>query len=384
MIVPIAGRGVLFPGRQWRTLAPDLQQPARAHMTMKSAPLRLRRMSKVALAAVGIMLAMHGQGRADYPEKPVRLLLPFPAGGAVDFVARLVSARMADELGRPFVIENKAGAGGIIATDATAKAAPDGYTLLLTTPNHTINAALNPKLPYDTERDLVPVSIWAEVPELLVSHPAAPFDSFAGFVEYARKNPGKLNYASAGNGTLPHVTMELLLRRSGIDVAHIPYRGAAPAMTDLLAGQVQLKMDTYATANQLVADGKLRALAYARRTRSALIPNVPTVAEMGLAGYEGILWIGMMAPAGTPRQIVDRLAIAAQRATHARDLAERLKRDGVDPVGSTPEAFGALITREIREWRGLAPASQNTLPLPPPPPSPPKKEKSRCPSPPHE
>jgi tripartite-type tricarboxylate transporter receptor subunit TctC len=132
-------------------------------------------------------------------------------------------------------------------------------------------------------------------------------------------------------------------------------------MTDLLAGQVQLKMDTYATANQLVADGKLRALAYARRTRSALIPNVPTVAEMGLAGYEGILWIGMMAPAGTPRQIVDRLAIAAQRATHARDLAERLKRDGVDPVGSTPEAFGALITREIREWRDLAQSSKITL-----------------------
>jgi tripartite-type tricarboxylate transporter receptor subunit TctC len=155
--------------------------------------------------------------------------------------------------------------------------------------------------------------------------------------------------------------MELLLRRSGIDVAHIPYRGAAPAMTDLLAGQVQLKMDTYATANQLVADGKLRALAYARRARSALMPNVPTVAEMGLAGYEGILWIGMMAPAGTPRQIVDRLAIAAQRATHAPDLAERLKRDGVDPVGSTPEAFGALITREIREWRDLAQSSKITL-----------------------
>jgi tripartite-type tricarboxylate transporter receptor subunit TctC len=194
-----------------------------------------------------------------------------------------------------------------------------------------------------------------------VSHPAAPFDSFAGFVEYARKNPGKLNYASAGNGTLPHVTMELLLRRSGIDVAHISYRGAAPAMTDLLAGQVQLKMDTYATANQLVADGKLRALAYARRARSALLPDVPTVAEMGLAGYEGILWIGMMAPAGTPRQIVDRLALAAQRATHARDLAERLKRDGVDPIGGTPEAFGALITREIREWRDLAQSSKITL-----------------------
>lgn len=330
-------------------------------MTIQSATSFSWRRSKAAVAAVALVIAMFGPCRADYPEKPIRLLLPFPAGGAVDFVARLVSARMADELGRPFVIENKAGAGGIIATDATAKAAADGYTLLLTTPNHTINAALNPKLPYDTQKDLVPVSIWAEVPELLVSHPAAPFDAFTGFVDYARKNPGRLNYASAGNGTLPHMSMELLLRRTGIEVAHIPYRGAAPAMTDLLAGQVQLKMDTYATARQLVAEGKLRALAFASRARSTLMPNVPTVAEMGLAGYEGILWIGMMAPAGTPRPIIDKLALAAQHATQARDLAERLKRDGVDPAGSTPEAFGALIIREIGEWRNLAQSSKITL-----------------------
>ena len=330
-------------------------------MTIQSATSSFWSRSKAAVPAVALVIAMFGPCRADYPEKPIRLLLPFPAGGAVDFVARLVSARMADELGRPFVIENKAGAGGIIATDATAKAAADGYTLLLTTPNHTINAALNPKLPYDTQKDLVPVSIWAEVPELLVSHPAAPFDSFTGFVDYARKNPGRLNYASAGNGTLPHMSMELLLRRTGIEVAHIPYRGAAPAMTDLLAGQVQLKMDTYATARQLVAEGKLRALAFASRARSTLMPNVPTVAEMGLAGYEGILWIGMMAPAGTPRPIIDKLALAAQHATQARDLAERLKRDGVDPAGSTPEAFGALIIREIGEWRNLAQSSKITL-----------------------
>src|SRR5215471_7427725 len=234
-----------------------------------------------ALLTLCLILLTPHPALAEYPDRPIRLILPFPAGGAVDFVARLVTARMADDLGKPFVIENKAGAGGVIATDATAKAAGDGYTLLLTTPNHTISAALQPRLPYDTGKDLVPVAVVAEVPELLVSHPAAPFQSFAGFVEYARSNPGKLNYASAGNGTLPHVTMELLLRRTGIVVAHIPYRGAAPAMTDLLTGQVQLKMDTYATANQLVADGKLRALAFASRERSKLMPAVPTVAEMG-------------------------------------------------------------------------------------------------------
>src|SRR5215470_6672069 len=245
-------------------------------------------------AALAVLLAAM-PAWAEYPERPVRIIEPFPPGGAVDIVTRLVAARLADDLGRPFLIEGKPGAGGILATDAVAKAPRDGYTLLVTTPNHTINAALNPKLPYDTEKDLVPVAVIAEVPELLVSHAGAPFTTFAQFVDYARRHPGKLNYASAGNGTLPHVTMELLLRRTGIVVAHIPYRGAAPAMTDLLAGQVQLKMDTYATANQLVTDGKLRALAFASRGRSALMPDVPTVAEMGLDGYEGILWIGMVA-----------------------------------------------------------------------------------------
>jgi tripartite-type tricarboxylate transporter receptor subunit TctC len=321
----------------------------------------LRRLLWSAAAAVALAVVTAAPCAAQYPDKPIRLLLPFPAGGTVDLVARLVTAQMAEELGRPFVIENKAGAGGVIATDATAKAAPDGYTLLLTTPNHTINAALNPKLPYDSERDIVPISIAAEVPELLVSHPAAPFRSFAGFVDYARKNPGKLNYASAGNGTLPHLTMELLLRRTGIEVAHIPYRGAAPAMTDLLAGQVQLKMDTYATASQLVADGKLKALAFASRERSALMPDVPTIAEMGLPGYEGILWIGMVAPAEVPKPVIDKLAAAVQRAVRSPALSERLKRDGIEPVGGTPQAFGELIAREIKEWRALAQAAKISL-----------------------
>ncbi len=326
-----------------------------------SVPGSLRRVLRLAVVAPCLVLATANPCAAQYPERPIRLILPFPAGGAVDHVARLVTARMAEDLGRPFVIENKAGAGGVIATDATAKAAPDGYTLLLTTPNHTINAALNAKLSYDTEKDLLPVSIVAEVPELLVSHPAAPFETFAGFVDYAKKNPGKLNYSSAGNGTLPHVTMELLLRRTGIEVAHIPYRGAAPAMTDLLAGQVQLKMDTYATANQHVAQGKLRALAFASRERSALMPNVPTVAEMGLPGYEGILWIGIVAPAGTPKPVIEKLAAASQRAVRTPELAERLKRDGVEPVGGTPEAFAALIAKEIVQWRNLAQSAKITL-----------------------
>lgn len=309
---------------------------------------------RAALAALFLASASTSAAFAQYPDKPIRLLLPFPAGGAVDLVARIMAAKMAEDLGKPFVIENKAGAGGIIATDAVAKSPPDGYTLLLTTPNHTINAALQPTLPYDTEKDLAPVSVFAEVPEVLVSHPGAGFTDFKGFVAHAKTNPGKLNYSSAGIGTLPHITFELLLRQTGVQVAHIPYRGAAPAMTDLLSGVVQLKLDTYATSNAHVQAGKLRMLGIASRQRSKLMPDTPTIAEMGLSGYEGILWIAIMAPGGTPKPVIERLAAASAKAARAPDVAERLQRDGVDPVGGTTAELAAMIARELPQWRELA------------------------------
>jgi tripartite-type tricarboxylate transporter receptor subunit TctC len=314
--------------------------------------MRGSRRHACSLAAMAVLL-FAVPAFAEYPDRPVRILEPFPPGGAVDIVTRLVAARLADDLGRPFLVESKPGAGGIIATDAVAKASRDGYTLLVTTPNHTINAALNPKLPYDTEKDLVPVAVIAEVPELLVSNSGAPFASFAQFVDYARQHPGKLDYASAGIGTLPHVTMELLLRRLDLKVTHIPYKGAAPAMADLLGGQVQLKMDTYATSAPHIAAGKLRALAIASRARSALAPELPTVAELGVPGYEGILWIGVMAPAGTPASVIEKLAAACDRAVRAPELIERFRRDGIDPGGGTPAAFGERIGREIAQWREL-------------------------------
>src|SRR4051812_42620599 len=306
-------------------------------------------------------LAGAGASFADYPERPIRLVLPFPAGGAVDIVARTMTAKMSEDLGKPFIIENKSGAGGIIATDAVAKSPPDGYTLLLATPNHTINAALQASLPYDTVKDLVPVSVIAEVPEVLVSFPGAPFASFPEFVAYAKANPDKLNYASAGIGTLPHVTMELLLQRSGIVVTHVPYRGAAPAMTDLLAGVVQIKFDTYTTSNPQVQAGKLRMLGIASPHRSKLMPDVPTIAEMGLAGYNGMLWNAIMAPAGTPQAIIDRLAAASARAARAPDIVKKFQRDGVEPVGGTPAELAALIAREVLQWRELASAANIKL-----------------------
>jgi len=315
----------------------------------------------VSLTALAFVFAQTGPGRAEYPERPIRLLLPFPAGGAVDIVTRVMAAKMSEDLGKTFIIENKSGAGGIVATDAVAKAQPDGYTLLITTPNHTINAAMQPSLPYDTEKDLLPVSMLAEVPEVLVSYPKAPFTNFAEFVAYAKANPGKLDYASAGIGTLPHVTMEMLIRRVGVKLTHIPYRGAAPAMTDLLSGVVQLKLDTYTTSNPQVQAGGLRMLAIASSHRSKLMPDVPTIAELGLPGYEGILWIGMMAPAGTPKAIIDRLAAASAKAARDPAVIERLERDGVDLVGGTPAQFGAQIARELPEWRELAKAANIKL-----------------------
>jgi tripartite-type tricarboxylate transporter receptor subunit TctC len=315
--------------------------------------MRNNRRRGFSLGAVIAVLLAAVPAWAEYPERPVRILEPFPPGGAVDIVTRLVAARLADHLGRPFLVESKPGAGGIIATDAVAKAPHDGYTLLVTTPNHTINAALNPKLPYDTEKDLVPVAVIAEVPELLVSHSGAPFATFAELVDYARRHPGELNYASAGIGTLPHVSMELLLKRLDLKVTHIPYKGAAPAMADLLGGQVQLKMDTFATSAPHITAGKLRALAIASRARSVLAPDLPTVAELGVPGYEGILWIGVMAPAGTPAAVIEKLAAACDRAVRAPELVERFRRDGIDPGGGTPNSFGERISREIAQWREL-------------------------------
>ena len=236
-----------------------------------------------------------------------------------------------------------------------AKSPPDGYTLLLATPNHTIKAALQASLPYDTEKDLVPVSVIAEVPEVLVSYASAPFATFPEFVAYAKANPGKLNYASAGIGTLPHVTMELLLRRSGVAVTHVPYRGAAPAMTDLLAGVVQLKLDTYTTSNQQVQAGKLRMLGIASNPpRQADSGHANDRRDGSCAGYEGVLWNAIMAPAGTPRAIIDRLATASAKAAHAPDIIEKLQRDGIDPVGGTPADLASLIARELAQWRELA------------------------------
>ena len=305
------------------------------------------------LAALAVLLSCAGVARAEYPEKPIRLVVPFPAGGVTDVVARLVAERLGAELGQQVLVDNKAGAGGVIGTEIVAKAPADGYTLLFTTPNHTINAAFRASLPYDTEKDLRPVSNVGQVPMLLVTHPSLPATSFAAFIDYARRNPGKINVSSAGNGTLPHIMMEWLMVREKIQVTNVPYRGAAPALADLVAGQVQAKLDNYTTSAQFIADRRLNALAATSAKRLKQLPEMPTMME-SIPGFEGYLWMGLVAPAGTPEPIVAKLAATAQRIVASPDVQARFDKDGVEPVGNGPDAFKTQIAREIVQWRDLA------------------------------
>jgi tripartite-type tricarboxylate transporter receptor subunit TctC len=304
--------------------------------------------------ALLLALSFATAARAEYPERPIRMIVPFPPGGVVDVVARIVADRLTADLGQQVIVDNKAGAGSVIGTDITAKAPADGYTILLTTPGHTINAAFRAALPYDAEKDLVPVSIVGQVPMLLVSHPSLPFRDFKGFVDYARANPGKLNVGHAGNGTLPHILMELLMVKEHMQVTNVPYRGAGPALADLVAGQVQAKLDSYATSAQFIADHKLNALAVTSAKRLKQLPDVPTVAETGVPDYAGYLWMGIVVPAATPPSIVDKLGAATRRAVQKPETLARFDKDGVEPVANTQAEFRALIGREIAQWRELA------------------------------
>lgn len=287
---------------------------------------------------------------AAWPDKPIRLVVPFSAGGTVDVVARAVGLQLGKQLGTTVVVENVPGAGGTIAGQKVASAQADGYTLLFTTPNHTINPALIAKIPFDTAKDLVPVSLVAEIPELLIAHAGQPYDDLAGFTRYARARPGELTYASAGNGTLPHITMELLLQRLGVKVTHIPYKGAAPALNDVLAGQVAVKMDTIATATQHIKAGRIKPLAIAGLQRSKLMPDVPTIAESGLPGYQGILWMGILAPAGTPADRITAVYQAVAAFSRQSDYQKELQAQGVEIVGSDPASFGKQIQMELKQW----------------------------------
>jgi tripartite-type tricarboxylate transporter receptor subunit TctC len=311
-------------------------------------------------AILALLLSLATAARAEYPEKPIRLVVPFPPGGVTDIVARLLAERLSAEFGQQVLVDNKTGAGGVIAGDIVAKAAPDGYTLLLTTPNHTINAAFRANMPYDTEKDFRSVSNVGQVPMLLVTHPSLPVTSFQGFIDYARRNPGKINVSSAGNGTLPHITMELLSLREQFQVTNVPYRGAAPALADLVAGQVQAKLDNYTQSAQFIADKKLNLLAVTSTKRLKQFPDVPAMTEQ-LPGFDGYLWMGIFVPAKTPDAVVQKLALAIQRFVARPETQARFDKDGIEPVGNGPDAFLAEIVEELAQWRELAKTTKITV-----------------------
>ena len=288
---------------------------------------------------------------SPYPSKPIRLVVPFPAGGTTDSLARAVAQKLSEAWGQQVIVDNRPGAGGNIGSDIVAKAAPDGYTLVMgTVGTHAINPSLYRKMPYDHVKDFAPVILVAGVPNVLVVNPSLPVHTVRELIDYAKANPGKLNFASSGNGTSIHLSGELFKTMAGVQMTHVPYKGSAPALTDLMGGQVQLMFDNLPSSLQLIQAGKLRAIAVTSTARAAALPDVPTIAESGLPGFEASSWFGVLAPAGTPREIVTKLnaTIAAWLATP--DAKDKLLSQGAIAAGGTPEAFARHIDAETAKW----------------------------------
>ena len=299
----------------------------------------------VALGATSVAFAQ------AYPAKAVRIVNPFAPGGATDIIARHMGQKLTEAWGQPVVVENRAGASGALGVEHVAKSPADGYTLLIATQTtHAANPALYAKLPYDAAKDFAPLTLAGSTPLALMVHPTLPVRDVRELLDHVKKNPGKLSYASGGNGTSQHLTMELLKTMTGTFMVHIPYKGAGPAMTDFLGGQVNLMFDNLPTALPHVKSGKLRALAVSTAKRSALAPELPTIAESGLAGFDLATWFAFYAPAATPRELVEKISADMRRALAQPDTKERLTGIGVDIVASTSQELGAFNRAELVKW----------------------------------
>jgi tripartite-type tricarboxylate transporter receptor subunit TctC len=285
--------------------------------------------------------------RAAYPDRPIHLIVPFAPGGGNDTIARLVGDGLAKELGQPVVVDNRPGAGGIVGAEAAARAPADGYTLFLGgVGSHAINPNLHANLPYDPIKDFAPISLVASAPLILVVHPSVPAHSVRELIALAKAQPGKLNYASNGNGSSSHLAAVMFASMTGVDMVHVPYKGLAPALTDLLSGQVQLMFSSVVAILPHVKAGKLRALAVSSRERLSLLPDLPTIAEAGVPGYQSSSWYGILAPAGTPPDVVAKLNAALVKVVGAPEVRSALAKEGADPAGNSVEAFGAFIAAE--------------------------------------
>jgi tripartite-type tricarboxylate transporter receptor subunit TctC len=290
-----------------------------------------------------------------YPSKPVRLVVPFPPGGAVDYYARAVQGRLAETLGQPIVIDNRVGAGGMVGADLVAKAAPDGYTLLIgNIASLAMNVGVYPKMTYDPVKDFTPIIRTVAVNYVMAVHTSVPAQSVAQFIAYAKANPGKLSYGSAGSGSAPHLATELFKQRTGIDVLHVPFKGGGPMVTDLLGGQVQMVIADQANLMPHVKAGRLRALGVGTLTRSPAYPELPTIAESGLPGFEARAWQGVVGPAGLPANTANLLNAAFGRVMAMPDVHQRLLEGGLDPIAGTRQEFGEFIRAEIAKWSKVA------------------------------
>ena len=306
------------------------------------------------LAGVLLACMSFGAFAQAWPAKPIKLVAPSTPGDAPDVIARLVADKLSVALGQQVVVDNKPGAGGVVGSESVAKSAPDGYTLIMgNAGSHGINAAVYSRLPYDIQRDFAPVSQVAIAPNVMVINPSVPANSVAEFIAYAKSQPGKLSYASGGNGSSAHMSMELFKSMAGIDVQHIPYKGSSPALTDLIGGQVAVFIGNMPPTVPHIKSGKLRALAVTTRTRSALMPELPTIADT-LPGYETVAWFGVLAPAGTPPDVVNRLSVEIGKIARSPEMRDKLLAMGAEPVGGTPEEFKAVVDRDIAKWKPLA------------------------------
>jgi tripartite-type tricarboxylate transporter receptor subunit TctC len=310
-----------------------------------------------ALAFSLLATLVHG-AEAPWPSRPIHFVVPYPAGGPLDTVARLTAQKVSADLGQPIVVENKPGAGGNIGAEFVARSAPDGYTLLLgAVATHAINPTLYPAIPYDAERDFVPVTQLASTPNVLTVNPSLPVHTVREFIDYAKAHPGTLNFGSGSTGSAGHLAGELFKRMAGIEMTHVPYKGAAPAMQDLIAGQVQLMFDNLASALTQIKAGKVRALAVTTAKRTPLAPDLPTIAESGLPGFDINTWFGLFVPAKTPPAIVQRLHDEFVKALALPDVREKMLALGAEPVRSTPAQFAAYVKSEAGKYAKLVQAS---------------------------
>ena len=320
-----------------------------------------RRFALLASACSAIEFAAKPVFAQSWPERPIKLIVPYVAGGAADQTARLIAAPLGERLKTQIVIDNRPGGGGSIGAAAVAKSAPDGYTLLLDATGYTVNPSLLPRMPFDAARDLAPVSLLMQVPMLLVVPAASPYQTLADLLKAARSQPGKLSFASAGNGSAQHLAGELFKQGQKIFITHIPYRGGAPALNDLMAGQVDLMFSAIPACYPLVKGGKLRALAVTSPQRSDLLPALPTLAESGLPGFVAQEWNGLWAPAGTPRPVLARLEADIQAVMALPDVRARLAANGAQAIGGSSQDFTRFVQDQTRQWAGVIKTAGITL-----------------------